>query len=121
MAHLLLQAIVSNQIVREGTTDPVPVTISVTRSTGLPVTNLTQADFTLGNTWGGHRVNAVGFQGGSIQIGPGAINAGGLYMCQLVPIPGATWVPWSTYHIVIVVQTGADRGQTIAELTFPKP
>jgi len=121
MARLIVQAVVSNGIAREGTNDPIPVTVSVTRATGVPVTTLTQANFTVGDTWGGHRVDVLGFQGGSIQIGLGAINAGGLYMFQIAPIAGATWVPWSTYHIVVVVEAGADHGQAIAELTFPKP
>jgi hypothetical protein len=121
MALLLLQATVGNDIARTGTSDPVPVTVSVTRPNGVPVNTLTLANFTVGNTWGPHRIAVTEFGGGTIQIGPGATNAGGLYMMRLVPIPGSTWVPWSTYHIVVVVQAGADRGQTIAHLTFPKP
>jgi hypothetical protein len=121
MALLNLQAIVTNDMARPGTTDPVPVTVSVTRANGMPVNTLTLANFTVGNTWGPHRIAVTGFQGGMIQIGLGAINAGGLYMFQLVPISGSTWVTWSTYHIVVVVQAGTDRGQTIAHLTFPRP
>ena len=83
------------------------------------MSTLTALNFTLGNTWGTNRLNVVGFQGGAMQIGPGATNAGGLYMFQLVPLGAATWTPWSTYHIVIVVTSGIDHGQTIAELTFP--
>lgn len=121
MALLLLQATVGNEIARAGTSDPVPVTVSVTRTNGVPVNTLNLANFTVGNTWGPHRVAVTGFQGGSMQIGLGATNAGGLYMMQLVPISNSTWVAWSTYHIVIVVQAGGDRGQTVAHLTFPKP
>jgi hypothetical protein len=121
MARLNLEAIVTNDMARDGTTDPVPVTVSVTRSNGTPVNTLTLANFTVGNTWGAHRIAATGFRGGMLQIGVGAINAGGLYMMQLVPISGGTWVPWSTYHIVFVVQAGTDHGQTIAHLTFPRP
>jgi len=121
MTLLNLQAIVTNDMARDGTTDPVPVTVSVTRPNGTPVNTLTLANFTVGNTWGPHRIAVTGFQGGMIQIGLGAINAGGLYMMRLVPISGSTWVPWSTYHIVFVVQAGTDRGQTIAHLTFPRP
>ena len=121
MAFLNVQAIVTNDVAQEGTTDPVPVTVSVTRSNGIPVNTLTSANFTVGNTWGPHRIDVIGFQGGLIQIGLGETNAGGLYMMQLVPISGSTWVPWSTYHIVFVVRDGNDRGQTIAHLTFPKP
>ena len=121
MAFLNVQAIVTNNVAREGTTDPVPVTVSVTRQNGIPVNTLTFSNFTVGNTWGPHRIDVIGFQGGLIQIGPGATNAGGLYMMQLVPISPSTWVPSSTYHIVFVVQDGNDRGQTIAHFTFPKP
>jgi hypothetical protein len=121
MARLNLEAIVTNDMARDGTTDPVPVTVSVTRSNGTPVNTLTLANFTVGNTWGAHRIAVTGFRGGMLQIGVGAINAGGLYMMQLVPISGGTWVPWSTYHIVFVVQAGTDHGQTIAYLTFPRP
>lgn len=121
MARLIVQAIVGNDLVREGTTEPVPVTVSVTRANGMPVTTLTMANFTIGNTWGAHRIAVTGFQGGIIQIGVGAVNAGGLYMMQLVPIPGSTWVAWSTYHIVVVIQAGSNHGQAIAHLTFPKP
>jgi hypothetical protein len=121
MALLNVQAIVANDFARESTTDPVPVTVSVMRANGTPVTTLTQANFTIGNTWGPHRVAVTGFQGGVLQIGLGAVNAGGLYMLQLVPIPGASWVPWSTYHIVVDVQSGNDHGQALAQLTFPKP
>ena len=121
MAGLTVQAIVSNHIVRTGTVEPVPITVSVTRSSGVPVSTLTQANFTIGNTWGSHRVEVSSFQGGNVQIGAGAVNAGGLYMLQIVPIAGSTWVTWSTYHIVIVVTDGANHGQTIAELNFPMP
>jgi hypothetical protein len=121
MALLLLQATVGNDIARDGTSDPVPVTVSATRTNGVPVNTFTFANFTVGNTWGLHRIAVTGFQSGTIQIGPGATNAGGLYMLRLVPIPGSTWVPWSTYHIVVAVQAGGDRGQTIAHLMFPKP
>ena len=121
MALLLLQAMVGNDIARPGTTDPVHLTVSVTRANGVPVSTLTSSNFTVGNTWGPHRIAVTGFRGGNMQIGLGATNAGGLYMMQLVPISGSTWVSWSTYHIVVVVQAGGDRGQTIAHLTFPKP
>jgi hypothetical protein len=121
MALLHIEAIVTNDVARPGTTDPVPVTVSVTRSNGNPVNTLTLDNFTVGNTWGTSRIEVIGFQGGRIQIGLGATNAGGLYMMQLVPISGSTWVTWTTYHIVFVVQAGTDRGQTIAHLTFPKP
>jgi len=121
MALLILQAIATNGLVAPGTADPVPVTVSVTRSSGKPVTGLTMAEFTVGNSWGPHRVAVTGFQGGSIQFGPGSTNADGLYMMQLVPIAGSTWTALSTYHIVFVVDTGIHRGQTVAELTFPRP
>jgi hypothetical protein len=124
MALLHIEAIVTNDVARPGTTDPVPVTVSVTRSNGNPVNTLTLDNFTVGNTWGTSGIAVIGFQGGRIQIGPGATNAGGLYMMQLVPsaVGGSvSWVTWTTYHIVFVVQAGTDRGQTIAHLTFPKP
>ena len=53
-----------------------------------------------------------------MQVGPGATNAGGLYMFQLTPIACATWTAWSTF---VVVSAGANHGQTIAEITFPAP
>jgi len=62
MAYLNLQAIVSNSTARTGTADPVEATVSVTDSTGTPVTTLSRADFIVGvhsefksypfNTWG---------------------------------------------------------------------
>jgi hypothetical protein len=121
MARLIIDAIVTNGVVEPGTVDPVSVTASVTRADGSPVSSLTAADFTVGNTWGPHRLIVTGFQGGNVQIGPGATNAGGLYMFQLIPVLGATWVAWSTYHVVIVVASGSNHGQAIAALTFPAP
>ena len=119
MARLIVKAVVTQGLVRARTRDPVPVTVSVTRGDGTPVTTLTAPHFTIGNTWGTSRLDVVGFVGGTIQIGLGAINAGGLYMFELVPIVGAVWTPLTTFHIVIVVAAGSDHGQTIAELTFP--
>jgi hypothetical protein len=120
MARLIVKAVVTQGLVRSRTRDFVPVTVSVTRDDGTPVTTLTAANFVIGDTWGTNRLDVVGFLGGTIQIGPGATNGGGLYMFRLVPSVGALWTPMSTYHIVIVVGAGSDHGQTIAELTFPK-
>jgi len=117
MAYLNLQAIVSNSVARTGTADPVEVTVSVTDSTGTPVTTLTRADFIVGNTWGPFRIQVTSFQHVG-QIGLGAINAGGLYMMQLIPITGGVWTTKSPPHFVFVVDTGKDHGQTIAELSF---
>jgi hypothetical protein len=119
MARLIVKAVVTQGLVRAHTRDPVPVTVSVTHNDGTPATTLTAPNFTIGDTWGTSRVNVVGFGGGTVQIGPGATNAGGLYLFQLVPIGAAVWTPISTYHIVIVVAAGNDHGQTVAELTFP--
>ena len=121
MARLIVEAVVAGRMARPGTTDPISVTVSVTRSDGQPVSNLTAANFTVGNTWGTSRLSLSGFQGGMMQIGPGATNAGGLYMFRLTPIAGATWTAWSTYHVVVVVSAGTNHGQTIAEITFPAP
>jgi hypothetical protein len=121
MARLVVEAIVAGGLARPGTRDPISVTVSVTRSDGQPVSNLTAANFIVGNTWGTSRLSLSGFQGGMMQVGPGATNAGGLYMFQLTPIPGATWTAWSTYHVVVVVNSGANQGQTISEITFPAP
>ena len=121
MARLIVEAVVAGGMARPGTTDRVPVTVSVTRADGQPVSSLTVANFTVGNTWGTSRLDVLGFQGGSMQIGPGATNAGGLYMFELLPVGGATWTAWSSYHVVVVVSAGSNHGQTIAELTFPHP
>jgi len=119
MARLIVKAVVTQGLVQAHTRDPVPVTVSVTHNDGTPVTTLTAPNFTIGDTWGTSRLTVVGFGGGMMQIGPGATNAGGLYIFQLVPIGAAKWTPISTYHIVIVVAAGNDHGQTVAELTFP--
>jgi hypothetical protein len=118
MARLIVNAVVTQGLARARTRDPVPATVSVTRNDGTPVTTLTATNFTVGDTWGTNRLDVVGFLGGTIQIGPGATNGGGLYLFQLVPILGAVWTSMSTYHIVIAVAGGGDHGQTIAELTF---
>src|SRR5215813_9793826 len=117
MAYLNLQAIVSNSVARTSTADPIEVTVSVTDSTGTPVTTLSRADFIIGNTWGPFRIEVIFFEHVG-QIGPGATNAGGLYMMKLVPITGAVWTIMSPHHLVFVVDTGKDHGQTIAELSF---
>jgi len=117
MAHLNVQAIVSNSVARIGTADPVEVTVSVTRPTGVPVTTLSRAAFIIGNTWGPFRIEVIDFQHVG-QIGPGATNAGGLYMMKLIPIPGSVWTRMAPLHLVFVVDTGKDHGQTIAELSF---
>jgi hypothetical protein len=117
MAYLNLQAIVSNSTARTGTADPVEATVSVTDSTGTPVTTLSSADFIVGNTWGPFRIQVISFQHVG-QIGPGATNAGGLYTMKLIPITGAVWTTMSPLHLVFVVDTGKDHGQTIAELSF---
>jgi hypothetical protein len=121
MAGLNVQAVVSNHVAQAGTTDAVPITVSVTHANGVPLSTLTQADFTVGDTWAPSRVEVALFEGGVLQIGLGAVNAGGLYMLSIVPIAGATWVAGSVYHIVIVVAAGGNHGQTIAELYIPTP
>lgn len=121
MARLIVEAIVSNHITLEGTRNPANLTVSVTRANGLPVSNLTQADFLIGDTFGAHRVDISLFQGGVVQIGQGAIHGEGLYMIQLVPITGAVWATYSTYHLVVIVKKGKDHGQTIVDLTIAKP
>ncbi len=121
MARLIVEAIVSNNITRAGTTDPANLTVSVTRANGTPVSNLTQADFLVGDTFGAHRVDISLFQGGTLQIGLGAINGEGLYMLQLVPITGGVWATYTTYHLVVIIKKGNDHGQTIVDLTIAKP
>jgi len=37
---------------------------------------------------------------------------------KLIPITGAVWTTMSPLHLVFVVDTGKDHGQTIAELSF---
>jgi hypothetical protein len=117
MAHLNVQAIVSNSATRTGTADPVLVTVSVTRPTGIPVSTLTRSDFIVGNTWASFRIEVEFFQHVG-QIGLGAINAAGLYMMRLIPISGSVWTTASPMHLVFVVDTGRDHGQTIEELVF---
>lgn len=117
MAHLNVEAVVSSSVAQTGTADPVEVTVSVTRSTGKPVTTLSRADFVVGNTWGPFRVDVSFFQHVG-QVGLGATNAGGLYMMKLIPIAGSVWTAMAPLHLVFVVTAGADHGQTIAELAF---
>lgn len=121
MARMIVEAIVAAGMARPGTRDPIPVTISVTNSAGVPITNLNQSNILIGDTWGTQRLVVQGFQGGTMQIGLGATNAGGLYTCELLPIASANWTLWTSYHVVIVVTQGSNHGQTIAELTFPHP
>jgi hypothetical protein len=117
MAYLNLQAVVSSHSATPGTAEPVWVTVSVTRATGVPVTTLAQTDFIVGNTWGSFRVEVEFFQHVG-QVGPGAVNAAGLYMMRLVPIAGSVWAVQPPMHLVFVVDTGRDHGQTVAELLF---
>ncbi|MGA8002618.1 MAG: hypothetical protein WB037_10880 [Pseudolabrys sp.] len=119
MSLLIVEAIVTNGFAIAGTAGQAWVTVSVTADDGRPVTTLTQNNFKVGDTWGHQRLDVQGFQGGSVQIGVGAYNAGGLYMFALTPIAGTTWLGQSSYHIVIAVRHGNDHGQTIAELTIP--
>jgi hypothetical protein len=121
MAYLELQAVARKSTARIGTGDPVEVTISVTRNSGLPVTTLKRPDFIVGNTWGPFRVEVTFFQhvGQVGQVGPGATNAGGLYMLRLEPIAGSVWTAMAPHHLVFVIDAGKDHGQTIAELAFP--
>lgn len=116
MARLNLEAVVSKSVARVGTADPVWATVSVTRSSGVPVTTLTRADFIVGNTWGPFAIEVTFFQHVG-QVGQGSVNAGGLYMMRLTPIPGGLWTSMPL-HLVFVVQTPKDHGQTIAELAF---
>jgi hypothetical protein len=116
MARLNLEGVVSRSVARVGTDDPVLVTVSVTRASGLPVTTLTRADFIVGNTWGPFRVDVTFFQHVG-QVGLGAVNAGGLYMMRLTPIAGSVWTS-TPLHLVFVVDAGRDHGQTVAELDF---
>jgi len=119
MARLIVEAIVTNGFVRPGTSDPLPVTVSVTHADGSPISSLVATDFTIGATRGTSSLVPQNFRGGSMQVGPGSTNAGGLYLFELTPISGGTWTPWTTFHVVIVVAHGNDHGQTIRELTFP--
>lgn len=116
MARLNLEAVVSRSVAQVGSADPIWVTVSVTRSSGAPVTTLARADFIVGNTWGPFRIEVSFFQHIG-QVGLGSINAGGLYMMRLTPIPGSLWTNMPL-HLVFVVETSRDHGQTIAELTF---
>ena len=118
MARLFVEAIVTGRVVRSGTRDPAWMTVSVTRADGQPVSTLTAANFTIGTTFSSSRVDVSLFSGGSLQIGPGATNAGGLYAIELVPIAGANWGPLSSYHLVVVISDRSNHGQTIVELTL---
>lgn len=116
MAVLNLKAVVSSSVAAIGSADPVWATVSVTRSSGLPVKSLVRADFIVGNTWGPFRIEVTFFQHVG-QVGPGTVNAAGLYMMRLTPIAGAVWTN-TPLHLVFVVETPKDHGQTITELAF---
>ncbi len=118
MARLIVEAIVSGRVARLGTRDPALMTVSVTRADGKPVSTLTAANFTIGTTFSSSRVDVALFIGGTLQIGVGAINAGGLYMIELVPIAGVNWGPFTSYHLVVVVRDHSNHGQTIVELAL---
>ena len=118
MARLIVEAIVSGHDARRGTRDLVYMTVSVTRSDGEPVSTLTSADFIFGTTFGSGRVDVARFAGGRAQVGVGAVNAGGLYMIELVPNGAFTWGPASSYHLVVVINDGTNHGQTVLELTL---
>jgi hypothetical protein len=118
MARLIVEAVVSGNEARRGTRDIVHMTVSVTRSDGQPVTTLTAADFTFGDTFGSGRVELSLFEGGRIQVGIGTISAGGIYMVEIVPYGATTWGPAASYHLVVVANDGTNHGQTVLELTL---
>jgi hypothetical protein len=118
MARLIVEAIISNTSVTPNTAGPVFLTVSVTKTNGTPVKGLVQSDFVIGDTFASQRVNVSLFLGtNGLQIGPGAINADGLYMIELVPSVGQ-WRPLGDYHVAVIVKHGNDHGQTIAPLSF---
>lgn len=107
MARLIIEAFSEDTIAAPGNRQPNYIVATVTDTNGMPVTGLTAANFKVNPLIvgpGGAYVNIVNVYGGSFP---------GFYHINVVPINTQTWKA-GVYIFAIVVQSGANHGQTLA-------
>ena len=109
MSRLIVQALSEDTIAAPGNRQPNYIVASVTDTNGTPVTGLTAANF---------RVNPMIVGPGGALVNIANVNGGifpGFYHINVVPINIQTWKA-GVYIFAIVVQSGANHGQTLASV-----
>jgi hypothetical protein len=81
------------------------VVVSVTRSFGLPVTDLTAQDLRLDPI-------VIAPRGAKVTISAMSERQQGTYLVDVVPVPGATWLLGS-YLFCLAVSSAGNQAQTV--------
>jgi len=111
MARLVVEALGaggdnrSSGVARPGNRDPLPLLVSVTRYSGLPVTGLSAANFQAD-------CPIVAAGGGGVTVDRVDEPHAGVYRVNLIPIPTATWLEGS-YIFWVAAQSGGNHGQAL--------
>jgi hypothetical protein len=98
----------SSGVARPGNRLPLYLVISVTRSSGTPVTGLATADF---------QVDPIIVAPGGAMVTVSSVSEPqpGTYLVQVIPIPAGTW-HLGRYLFWVAVVSGAARGQTVRDV-----
>jgi hypothetical protein len=107
MAQLTVAALAEDTIAAPGNVKDSYIVVSVTDSSGIPVTGLTKANFGLGSPIVGpggsiSHINTVS-NGGSVS---------GVYILRIGPLPGQTWKT-GVYIWSVAVTRASDHGQAL--------
>lgn len=92
-----------------GTSDPMPLVVSVTDADGVPVSNLVATDFTID-------AKIVAPFGSQVEIAMAGGGQHGDYLLEVVPVTfQGTQYTWALgrYIFFLAVTRGADQGQTV--------
>jgi hypothetical protein len=109
MARLIVEAASEDTIAGPGNQQANYVVLSVTKTSGVPVTGLTTKNIDV-------EALIVGPGGALVDISS-VSGAGfpGFYFVDIVPIKGQTWKS-GTYIFAVVVKNGSDKGQTLTSV-----
>ena len=107
MARLIVTAFSEDTIAAPGNRQPNYIIVSVTNTSGAPVTGLRASDFKVDPMIvgpGGALVNITGVTAGRLP---------GFYHVNVVPIRAETWKR-GVYIFAVAVKKGVNKGQTLA-------
>jgi hypothetical protein len=114
MARLIVEAEgtggegASSGVARPGTSDPLYLVVSVTRTTGVPSGGLGAANFRIVPV-----IVAAG--GAAVDISTVSESQQGAYLVEVVPVQGGTW-QLGRYIFWVAVTSGANQGQTVTSV-----
>ena len=109
MSRLIVNALSEDTIAAPGNRQPNYIVVSVTDTNGVPVTGLGAVNFKVDPVIvgpGGALVNITGVTAGRLP---------GIYLVNVVPIRTETWKAGG-YIFAVAVESGANRGQTLASM-----